>query len=177
MWDKEKKKHIGDREVRPESLMMSYGYEPEWSEGAAKPPIFQTSTFVFESAEEGKAFFEVAYGLREKGPAESMGLIYSRLNNPGLEILEDRLTVWDEAEAAAVFESGMAAIATTLLTFLRPRDVVVFPEPIYGGTEYLLHERASRSSASRPCASRPAEGIDGLERVLAEGRTAGSGCA
>ena len=49
------------QQMRPESLMMSYGYKPELSEGAAKPPVFQTSTFVFERAEEGKAFFEIAY--------------------------------------------------------------------------------------------------------------------
>ena len=127
-------------ELHPESLMMSYGYRPEWSEGAVKPPIFQTSTFVFETAEEGKAFFEIAYGLREKRSDETLGLIYSRLNNPGIEILEDRLTLWDGAEAAATFESGMAAITTTVFTFLRPGDVVAFSEPIYGGTEYLFHE-------------------------------------
>jgi methionine-gamma-lyase len=168
MWDKEKKKHIGDRDLKPESLVMSYGYAPEWSEGAAKPPIFQTSTFVFESAEAGKAFFEVAYGLREKKPAEKSGLIYSRLNNPGLEIIEDRLTLWDGAESAAVFESGMAAIATTTFTFLRPRDVVVFPEPIYGGTEYLFHEVLPQFGID--AVSFPAvEGIAGVERVLAQG--------
>ena len=168
MWDKEKKKHIGDHELKPESLMMSYGYQPEWSEGAAKPPIFQTSTFVFESAEAGKAFFEVAYGLREKGPGETMGLIYSRLNNPGLEIVEDRLTLFDGAEAAAVFESGMSAISTTIFTFLRPGDVVAFPEPIYGGTEYLFHEVLPQFGIEAVCF--PAvEGMQGLERVLAEG--------
>jgi len=133
-----KQRKIGDRELRPESLMMSYGYDPKLSEGAIKPPIFQTSTFVFESAEAGKAFFEVAYGLREKGPDEKLGLIYSRLNNPDLEVLEDRLTLWDGAEAAAAFESGMAAIATCLLTFVRPGDAVVHSEPLYGGSEYLL---------------------------------------
>jgi methionine-gamma-lyase len=168
MWDKEKKKHIGDHELKPESLMMSYGYRPEWSEGAAKPPIFQTSTFVFESAEAGKAYFEVAYGLRAQGPGETPGLIYSRLNNPGLEILEDRLTVWDGAEAAAVFESGMAAISTTAFTFLRPGDVVAFCEPIYGGTEYLFHEVLPQFGIETACF--PAmEGMAGLERVLADG--------
>lgn len=131
---------IGKHELRPESLMMSYGYRPEWSEGALKCPIFQTSTFVFRTAEDGKAFFEVAYGLREKEPKERLGLIYSRLNNPDLEILEDRLTLWDGAEACAVFNSGMAAIATTVLTFLRPGDVLLFSEPLYGGTEYLFKE-------------------------------------
>jgi methionine-gamma-lyase len=103
-----------------------------------KCPIFQTSTFVFKNAEEGKAFFELAYGLREKRPAEEMGLIYSRINNPDLEILEDRLTLWDGAEAGLVFGSGMAAIATTMLTFLRPGDVIVHSEPMYGGTEFLI---------------------------------------
>jgi methionine-gamma-lyase len=129
---------ICGKPLRPESLMMSYGYQPERSEGAVKCPIFQTSTFVFRSAEEGKAFFELAYGLRKQGPQEHMGLIYSRLNNPDLEILEDRLTLWDEAEACAVFNSGMAAISTTLLRFLHPGDIVLHSEPVYGGTDYLL---------------------------------------
>ena len=55
-----------DKSLNPESLMMSYGYKPELSEGAVKPPIFQTSTFAFKTAEEGKAFCEIAYGIREK---------------------------------------------------------------------------------------------------------------
>ncbi len=130
---------VGKKQLRPESMMMSYGYDPELSEGALKCPIFQTSTFAFKSAEHGKAFFELALGMREKGPTEEAGLIYSRLNNPDLEILEDRLCLWDEAEAGAVFQSGMAAIATSLLAYLRPGDAVVFSEPLYGGTEFLLH--------------------------------------
>ncbi|NWG20693.1 MAG: cystathionine gamma-synthase family protein [Chloroflexi bacterium] len=132
--------YLNGRPLSPESLMMSYGYKPALSEGAAKIPIFQTSTFVFKSAEDGKAFFELAYGLRAPDAGEEMGLIYSRLNNPDLEILEDRLTLWDEAEAAAVFASGMAAISTTLLTFLRPGDVLLHSEPVYGGTDYLFKQ-------------------------------------
>ena len=132
------KRTVGERQLRPESLMLGYGYSPALSEGALKCPIFMTSTFVFRTAEEGKAFFELAYGLRKGRPGEEMGLIYSRLNNPDLEILEDRLTIWDGAEAAAVFESGMAAISTTLLAFLNPGDVVLHSEPVYGGTDYLL---------------------------------------
>ena len=87
----------------PESLMMSHGYKPELSQGAIKCPIFQTSTFVFKTAEEGKAFFEIAYGLRAKDPEEELGLIYSRINNPNLEILENRLCLWDKADDCAVF--------------------------------------------------------------------------
>ena len=124
--------------LRPETLMMGYGYDPALSEGAVKVPIFQTSTFVFKSAEEGKAFFELAYGLREQRPQEEPGLIYSRVNNPDLEVLEDRLCLWDDAEDCLVFASGMAAIATSILSFVRPGDAVVFSEPIYGGTEFLL---------------------------------------
>jgi methionine-gamma-lyase len=132
------RREIGDHKLRPESLMMGYGYRPEWSEGSIKCPIFQTSTFAFESAEDGKHFFAVAYGLEEKKPRERLGLIYSRLNNPDLEILEDRLTLWDGAEAASVHASGMAAITTTALTFLRPGDVLLHSEPLYGGTEHLF---------------------------------------
>lgn len=122
----------------PESLMMSYGYSPEWSEGAIKCPIFQTSTFVFKTAEEGKAFFEVAYGIREKEEEEKLGLIYSRINNPDLEILENRLTLWDGAEDCAVFESGMSAITTVFLEFLHPGDVLLFSNPVYGGTDHFI---------------------------------------
>jgi methionine-gamma-lyase len=129
---------IGAHELRPESLMMGYGYDPMLSEGALKCPIFQTSTFVFSTAEAGKHFFELAYGLRQQGPGEEPGLIYSRLNNPDLEILEDRLGLWDGAPACALFESGMAAISTSLLAYLRPGDAIVHSEPLYGGTEYFL---------------------------------------
>jgi methionine-gamma-lyase len=126
------------KKMKPESLMMSYGYKPELSEGAIKCPIFQTSTFVFNSAEEGKAFFEVAYGHRQKNEGEELGLIYSRINNPDLEILENRLTLWDEAEDCAVFESGMSAITTVLLEFLKPGDLLLISSPLYGGSDHFI---------------------------------------
>ncbi len=123
----------------PESLMMSYGYKPEESKGAVKSPIFQTSTFVFKTAEEGKAYFELAYGLRDKNPDEEMGFIYSRISNPNLEILEKRLCLWDEADDCAVFESGMAAISTVFLEFLKPGDLLVYSNPTYGGTNHFIN--------------------------------------
>ncbi len=160
--------YLGERVLRPESLMMSYGYDPSRSEGALKSPIFQTSTFVFRTAEEGKAFFEVAYGLRELGPREELGLIYSRLNNPDLEILEDRLVLWDEAESCAVFQSGMAAIATTLLEFVQPGDVVAHSMPLYGGTDYLLHHILPRFGVT-PVGFAAGRGADAaLVRALEE---------
>ncbi|MEZ4885382.1 MAG: cystathionine gamma-synthase family protein [Chitinophagales bacterium] len=123
----------------PESLMMTHGYKPELSEGSLKPPVFQTSTFVFKTAEEGKAFFELAYGLRQKEQNEELGLIYSRINNPNLEILENRLCLWDKADDCAVFESGMSAISTVLLEFLKPGDLLLFSSPVYGGTDHFIH--------------------------------------
>lgn len=133
-----KLRELGGRQLSPETLMMGFGYEPVLSEGAIKPPIFQSSTFVFRSAEEGKRFFEVAYGMRDRKPGESIGLIYSRINNPNLEILEDRLAIWDGAERALVFASGMAAIATTVLALCEPGDALIYSAPGYGGAEYLF---------------------------------------
>ncbi len=126
------------RNLAPETLMMSLGYEAALSEGAIKPPLFQSSTFVFATPEDGKRFFEVAYGLRDKREDECLGLIYSRINNPNLEILEERLAVWDGADKALVFASGMAAIASTVLAFCRPGETIIYTMPGYGGTEYLF---------------------------------------
>lgn len=133
-----KRRTLDGRKLRPETLMMGYGYSPELSEGALKPPIFLTSTFVFETAQQGKDLFDITSGRRRAREGEELGLVYSRFNNPNFEILEDRLAVWDEAERSAVFASGMAAIATTLLTFLRPGDVLLHSRPLYGGTETLI---------------------------------------
>ena len=158
----------------PESLMMTYGYKPELSEGALKVPIFQTSTFVFKTAEEGKAFFEIAYGLRERGEAESVGLIYSRINNPDLEILEDRLALWDGAESCAVFNSGMAAIATTLMAFVRPGDVVLYSTPLYGGTDHLLkHVLPGFGVTPVPFRASACTNADDLDQSLAQAKVSG----
>lgn len=125
--------------MHPESLMMTFGYKPKLSEGSLKCPIFQTSTFVFNSAAEGKRFFEVAYGLKDAEQGEELGLIYSRLNNPDLEILENRLCLWDKAEDCAIFESGMSAIATAMLEFMQPGDLLLYSRPVYGGTDHFIN--------------------------------------
>lgn len=125
--------------MRPESLMMTFGYKPKLSEGSLKCPIFQTSTFVFNSAMEGKRFFEVAYGISEAKKDEELGLIYSRLNNPDLEILENRLCLWDKAEDCAIFESGMSAIATAMMEFMQPGDLLLYSRPVYGGTDHFIN--------------------------------------
>jgi methionine-gamma-lyase len=138
-----KQRVIDNRLLHPETLMMGYGYSPALSEGALKPPIFLTSTFVFETAQQGKDLFDITAGRREARAGEEAGLVYSRFNNPNFEILEDRIAVWDDAERGAVFSSGMAAIATTLLTFLKPGDVIMHSRPLYGGTETLIRNTLS----------------------------------
>ena len=125
--------------MKKESYMMSHGYNPEWSEGSVKPPIFQTSTFVFKNAAEGKRFFEIAYGKSTLNKDEQLGLIYSRINNPNMEILEERLSKLEESEDAAAFESGMSAISTTMLAYVKPGDTILFSNPTYGGTHSFAH--------------------------------------
>ena len=132
---------IGGRKLKPSTLMMGHGYDPMLSEGSLKPPIFLTSTFVFENAQQGKDFFDLTSGRRQPRPGEKSGLVYSRFNNPNLEILEDRLAIWDQAERSAVFASGMAAISTTLFAFLRADDTILHSRPLYGGTETLLQKQ------------------------------------
>src|SRR6202012_3199904 len=128
---------LGNHQLRPETLMLTYGYDPALSEGSAKPPVFLTSTFVFRSAEEGRDYFDVVAG-RKAVPDGGAGLVYSRFNHPNSEIVEDRLAIYEGAETALLFSSGMAAIATTLLTFARPGDAILHTQPLYGGTETLL---------------------------------------
>ncbi len=154
--------------MHPESSMMTHGYQPEWSEGALKCPIFQTSTFVFKNAKSGQSFFELAYGLRSKKSKESPGLIYSRINNPDLEILESRLCLWDEADSAAVFSSGMAAITTTVFELCSPGDIILYSEPLYGGTAHFFEKILPRFSIrpiSFPAALGPASAIERLNRA------------
>jgi methionine-gamma-lyase len=132
------KTRIGNHVLKPETLMLGYGYDPTLSEGAVKPPVFLTSTFVFRTAEEGRDFFDYTSGRRQPPAGSTAGLVYSRFNHPNSEIVEDRLAVYEGAESCGVFASGMAAITTTILAFVRPGDVVLHSQPLYGGTETLL---------------------------------------
>ena len=128
---------IGNHKLKPATLMMGYGFDPALSEGSLKAPIFLTSTFVFEKAEDGKRFFEGITGKRPGG-GTAEGLVYSRFNGPNQEILEDRLQIWEEAEDALTFSSGMTAIAILLLSHVRPGDVVVHSGPLYAASETII---------------------------------------
>ena len=148
-------KKIGDRTLAPETQMMGYGYDPALSEGSVKVPIFQTSTFVFRTAEEGKAFFQLAYGLRDLGPNEEAGLIYSRINNPDLQILEDRLTLWDGAEASLVFSAAWPPSPRRCSHSCGPATMLVHNEPVYGGTEHLVENVLPEFGIEREVVRRP----------------------
>jgi methionine-gamma-lyase len=128
-------KTVGGRELSPATLMMGHGYDPMLSEGSLKPPIFATSTFVFPNAAAGKRHFE---GVTGKRPGGAEGLVYSRFNGPNQEILEDRLGIWEEAEDALAFSSGMSAIATLFLAMVKPGDTIVHSGPLYAATETLI---------------------------------------
>ena len=126
---------IGGRKLKPATLMMGHGYDPALSEGSLKPPVFLTSTFVFPNAAAGKRHFE---GVTGKRPGGAEGLVYSRFNGPNQEILEDRLGIWEGAEDALAFSSGMSAIATLFLSMVKPGDTIVHSGPLYAATETLI---------------------------------------
>lgn len=163
---------LGNRRLRPETLMMGHGYDPKLSEGALKPPIFLTSTYVFPSAAEGKRFFEGVTGLR---PGGAEGLVYGRFNGPDQEILEDRLCLWEETQDALTFATGMAAIATTLLAFVQPGETIVHSAPLYAATETLIGKVLARLGVSFvdfPASATQAEIEAALHAAEARGRVA-----
>lgn len=133
-----RKRELGGHLLKPESLAMSYGYDPAMSEGAIKPPVFMTSTFAFRSAAEGEALFRRLAGRQQEGDPEDPGLIYTRFNNPNMEVLEDRLTLFDDGEDALVFSSGMGAITTALLALCSPGTTLLHTSPLYGASEVFI---------------------------------------
>jgi methionine-gamma-lyase len=164
---------IGNHLLHPETLMLGYGFDPALSEGSVKPPVFLTSTFVFRSAEEGRDSFDYVAGRKEPPDKSSAGLVYSRFNHPNSEIVEDRLAVYEGGESAAVFSSGMSAIATTILAYARPGDAIVHSQPLYGGTETLLIKTFANYGMAAEGFSDglSADEIDAVaERAMARGR-------
>jgi cystathionine beta-lyase/cystathionine gamma-synthase len=131
--------------VRPPTAVITRGFDPQLSEGAIRPPVFRASTFVFSSPEAAEHAFDVALGRTIPAEGESVELIYSRLSHPNAEILEDQITPLEPcAEAAAVFNSGMAAISTLFMTFCEPGSRFVYTTPLYGGTHLLIQQVLAR---------------------------------
>jgi methionine-gamma-lyase len=128
-----------DRPLALETLAVSAGYDPAEHGGAAKPPIYMTSTFVYASAAQAKAVHQAFFdgAVPERGGKN--GYIYARLDHPNLVMAQTRIAALDRAEDSALFASGMAAVSTVAMSLLRPGDAMMHSRPIYGGTDMLLH--------------------------------------
>ena len=161
---------LGGREMKPSTLMMGHGYDPTLSEGSLKPPIFLTSTFAFESAAAGKRHFE---GITGQRPGGAEGLVYSRFNGPNQEILEDRLAIWDGAEDALCFSSGMTAICVLMMAYCNAGDVIVHSGPLYAASEGFVAKVLSRFGVTY--VDFPAGATrDQLDEVLAKAKSQAS---
>ncbi|PFN27124.1 methionine gamma-lyase [Bacillus cereus] len=116
-----KKKHM-------ETALIHHGYTSEEHKGSLTPPLFQTSTFTFETAQQGEASFA----------GVDPSYIYSRLGNPTVKLFEERMAVLEEGEEALAFGSGMAAISATLIGFLKAGDHIICSNGLYGCTYGFL---------------------------------------
>ncbi|MDA2155961.1 MULTISPECIES: methionine gamma-lyase [Bacillus cereus group] len=116
-----KKKHM-------ETALIHHGYTSEEHKGSLTPPLFQTSTFTFETAQQGEASFA----------GVDPSYIYSRLGNPTVKLFEERMAVLEGGEEALAFGSGMAAISATLIGFLKAGDHIICSNGLYGCTYGFL---------------------------------------
>jgi cystathionine gamma-synthase/methionine-gamma-lyase len=138
--------HHGDgRALALETLAVGAGYDPAEHNGAAKPPIYMTSTFVYESAAQARAVHQAFFDGEVPERSGKHGYIYARLDHPNLVMAQTRIAALDRAEDSALFSSGMAAVSTLAMTFLRPGDSMMHSRPIYGGTDMLLHSHMAET--------------------------------
>jgi cystathionine beta-lyase/cystathionine gamma-synthase len=127
--------------VHSKTAVLTRGFDPRLSVGSARPAVFRSSTYVFESPEAAEHAFAIVHGREHAAPHERADLIYARISHPNAQILEDQLVPLEpHAQDALVFNSGMAAIMTAFFTFARPRSSIVYTMPLYGGTTALIHE-------------------------------------
>jgi methionine-gamma-lyase len=152
--------------VRPETAILTRGFDPSLSVGAVRPPVYRTSTFVFSSPEAAERAFAIALGKLQPTEDEDVDLIYSRLSHPNAEILEDHVVPLERgAKCAAVFNSGMAAIATCCFAFLPRGSALLHTQPLYGGTQHLVHQVLE--PLGFPVVGVPAGDRDALARAAA----------
>lgn len=111
-----------------------YGYDPLDYHGAINPPVFLSSTFSFDSSATGSALFA----------GDAPGYFYSRVGNPTVAILENRLAALEEGEAGLATSSGMGALTAVILTLLKAGDEVVADKTLYGCTFGLLRHQMTR---------------------------------
>ncbi len=127
--------------LRPPTQVLTRGFDPKLSVGSARPAVFRSSTYVFSSPEAAERAFDLMAGRAKPEDGEQVDLVYSRFNHPNAEILEDQIVPLERgARSALVFNSGMAAIMTAMMTFLRPGSTIIYTVPIYGGTQHLIQD-------------------------------------
>jgi O-acetylhomoserine (thiol)-lyase len=117
-----------DRQFKPETLAIHAGQIPDAATGARALPIYQTTSFVFDSAEHAASLFNL----------QTFGNVYSRLSNPTVAALEERVAALEGGRAAVASASGMAAEAMALMTILQSGDHVVAAGALYGGSVTML---------------------------------------
>jgi len=107
-------------------------------------PVYKTSTFVFDTAEDGEQIFK----------GNSSNFVYSRINHPNMISTEQKISIFDNSEKSALFSSGMSAISTTMFTFLEPGNSILYTSPVYGGTNAFIEKILSKfniNGISFPC--------------------------
>ncbi len=149
-----------------QTRLIHEGYDPAAHSGSVKVPIYHSSTFLLGSAEEGAAFFRINNKAALPGDPDQAGLMYSRFSTPNIDLLEKRLAILDGGESALAFASGMAAIATTLMTLAGSGDAVLYTSPLYGGTDAFLNRVLPRQNIR--LTSVPAEADEAIFRAAAE---------
>jgi methionine-gamma-lyase len=127
--------------VRPRTAVLTRGFDPSLSVGSARPAVFRSSTYVFESPEAAEHAFAITTGKIKAENGARADLIYSRFSHPNAEILEDQIVPLEAgAHHAAVFNSGMAAIMSAFFAYARPGASIIYTTPLYGGTTGLIHK-------------------------------------
>lgn len=119
---------MADRSFQPETLAIHAGQIPDAATGARALPIYQTTSFVFDSADHAASLFNL----------QTFGNVYSRLSNPTVAALEERVAALENGRAAVACASGMAAEALALMTILQAGDHVVAAGALYGGSVTML---------------------------------------
>lgn len=141
-------------DIRPETLTVHAGLDPAPEHGAVSVPIYQSSTFSFASAEEGAARFS----------GEDPGFKYTRLGNPTTQALERAVCELEGGYAALGTASGMAAVSTVMLTFLRSGSHVVGTDAVYGPSRVLVEEQLTKFGIESTWV--PSEDLAAVEQAI-----------
>ena len=120
---------MADRKFGIETLCLHAGQIPDAATGARAAPIYQTTSFVFDSAEHAASLFNL----------QTFGNVYSRISNPTVAVFEERMAALEGGRAALAAATGQAAEAVAILTLCSAGDHIVSASTLYGGTHTLLH--------------------------------------